>query len=186
MTGILSAIGILIIAIATLLVLTQTVSIAISKKDYVLLRFNFTFFAFSLTFGKDDAGTHSKKKRKRNGYNISYFSVIRLITYFLSGSHLTIRAFNFPKADPDHDIAPIIGIISITRSTLLAYLVSTAASFEFSKSESDSYFDIDVVVYTPFIHLIFTALLYLKELYRIKRKRRARQLKIKINSRKTE
>ena len=168
----LSAISASIIAIGTLLVLTQTVSISVTKKDKLLLKFNFIFLAFSLDLSNGNSSTQDK--RKKRGGNIPYTAIIRLLSYFLSGSHLVIRAFNFPKADPDYANAPIIGTISILRSALIAYFISAAASFEFDKSENDIDFDINAIIYTPFVHLILAALLYLKALYKIKRKKRAR------------
>lgn len=146
-----------------ILILTQTVSIKITKKEAFAIDFNFIFIAFSIDTSKKEG---NKKRRTRS---TSYHAVFSALTFCLSRSHLELRAFNFLDSRLTEGSYPVDGIISISRSALLAYLLSISASYRFTESkETDAH--IDVTVCTPLIHLIASALLYFKERHRIKHK----------------
>ena len=163
----------ILVVFLLLLLLTQTVSITVTKNEYFLLEFNFLFLAFSMDFNKSIDKSSQKKKSNRNDFS-SYITIFRLLSFCLSGSHLKLRVFKFPRFEKSSKNALTEGFISIPRAALLSYLINSSSSFEFIEHQSENDSDIDVTVYTPLIHFIFTALLYLKERHKIKRKARTR------------
>ena len=164
---VLSTAGLFFIALLLLLILTQTVSIRITKKEAFVIDFNFIFIAFSIDTSKRE---NKPKDRERSP---SFHAVFRALSFCLSRSHIELRAFNFPDLRRNDGAYLMNGILSISHSALLAYLLSISASYRFADpNESDT--DIDATLYTPLIHLIISALLYFKERHRIKRKERSR------------
>ena len=169
---ILPGISIILAVLALLLVLTQPVSITIIKSKSILLDFNFAFLGFTIDFSNFNKPRNKDKVKKKS--NPPYTLFIRILSFCLSGSHLEIRKFNYPKFDSYYENPITNGIISISVSAILAYLLSSASSYEIANSDDEDDADIYVILHTTLIHLIFTALLYFKETYKIKRKARAR------------
>lgn len=169
----LSVLCAILVVLLFLLFLTQTISITIIKNSSFLLEFNFVFLAFSINLNNSNNKNARKKKRKRSS-TPSYITIFRLLSFCLSGSHLKLRAFNFPSIKESQKSALTEGLVSIPRAALLSYLINSSASFEFIEHKCDSHTEIDATVYTPLIHLIFTALLYFKERHKIKHKARTK------------
>ena len=169
---ILSGISIILAVLALLLVLTQPVSITIIKRKNFLLDFNFAFLGFVVDFSNSKKSANKDKGKKQS--NPPYTLFIRVLSFCLSGSHLEIRKFNYPKFDSYYENPITNGIISVSVSAILAYLLSSASSYEIASSDDEDDANIYVILHTTLVHLIFTALLYFKETYKIKRKVRAR------------
>ena len=167
---VLPGISIILAVLALLVILTQSVSISVIKRKSILLDFNFTFLAFSLDIGDSDKTKNKTKKHSNPPFTV----IMRVLTFCLSGSHLELRKFNYPRVDLYYKNPFINGVIDGSISAILAYLISSASSYEIADSADEVDADIYVILHTTLIHLIFTALLYLNETYKIRRKARAR------------
>ena len=177
----LSTAGVIFIALLIIIVLTQIVSIQITKRDSFLLCFNFIFLQFSL----DTKENNQKQKQGKKKEKPKVSSILRTVSFGLSRSHVELRAFDYPGYALPRDSFLLQGAIRIPASMLLAYLISSSASFERCEP-CDEDATIDATVYTPLFHLIFTALFYFKAQRKTMRKERARQLKSKTNRLKTK
>ena len=161
MMSILSFLRIIFIILIILVILTQSVSVKILKKKNFLLEFNFTFFAFSIDPGKKER----KKKKKKNPLLErirTYSLVVKTLRLALSHSHLKIKAFNVPSSKGKEITFLALALLNIPRDTLLAYLDSISASFEYTPHESDDA-EIDAIIQISFYHLIVTLVYYFKE-----------------------
>ena len=170
MMSILSFLRIIFIILIILVILTQSVSVKIIKKKDFLLEFNFTFFAFSITPGKKDAKKKKKKSQLRERLR-TYSLIVKTLKLGLSHSHLKIKAFELASSDGSENTYLTSALLNIPRNTLLAYLDSISASFEYTPDRSDDA-EIDAVIQISLYHLIVTLSYYFKE--RLKSNHKAR------------
>lgn len=174
MMNLLSIFQIIFIILIILVVLTQSVSVKILKDEDFLLEFHFTLFAFSVIPGKNE-----KKKRKKKKKNAlverlhTYSLVLKVLKLGLSHSHLRVRALQLGNPQGKETVFFKKALLDIPKSTLLAYLESISASFEYDPPKNSERAAIDAVIYIPLYHLIVTLAYYFKERLKFKYKARA-------------
>lgn len=164
MVNLLSFFQIVFIILIILVILTQNVSVKIVKEKDFLLEFNFTFFAFSVIPGKSEKKERKKRNKSALGERLHTYSlVLKTLKLGLSHSHLKIKALHF-GSPPDSEKAFLVkALLNIPRSSLLAYLESISASFEYTPPKSSVHAEVDAVIYIPLYHLIVTLVYYFKK-----------------------
>ena len=152
------------VVLIIMVILTQPVSVRIVKSDGFLLRFNFMFLSFSVD-AKKDKSNRKRKKRLRTS------AIFKAIKYGLAGSHVEVRSLisDLPKRGADAFFSA--AILSIPRYILLAYLDRRSASLSYPLTEEFNQIPLDVTVNISLLRLIFTAVVYFQEIFKIKLKR---------------
>ena len=158
--SVLSFLQIIFFVLIILIILTQTVTIRITKEKDFLLHFNFTFLAFTI----NPVANNSKKERKKN-------TVLPIIKTFILGiehSYVEINALDF-NLEPDGEAKFLwTGLLNIPKGFLLAYIEQKAISFKYSPKKEDFDGAIDISLDTTFYHLIYAFAWYFREKRRLK------------------